>query len=92
MKVSVRGRHVELDNEVRDLAVEKVQHLDRYLDAIDRAEVYFFEDHTGRDDGHVCCEIIVVARGRFVRARARARSRRRRSSSRSTRPSTGSPG
>ncbi len=71
MNVTVHGRHLNLPSEVRALAAEKAEHLARYLDGADRAEVLFLEDHAGRDGGQVCCEIIVRAKGRFVRVRAR---------------------
>jgi ribosomal subunit interface protein len=70
MEISVHARHLEVPVEIRELAAEKVENLGRFLEGTDQAEVLFFADHAGRDDGHVCCEVMIVARGRFVRARA----------------------
>ena len=69
MDIAVRSRHMDIPAELRDAAVEKAGHLERFLDGTQRAEILFSRDHAARDDGYVCCEVVVVARGRLVRAR-----------------------
>jgi len=73
MDVAVRSRHLQIPTELREAAVEKAGHLERFLDGTQRAEILFSQDHAARDDGYVCCEVVVVARGRFVRARGSGR-------------------
>lgn len=72
MNVTVHAKHVEVPQEVRATAEEKAEHLGRYLEGTDRAEVLFVADHVGHDAVRVSCEIVVRARGRFVRVRAKA--------------------
>ena len=73
MDIAVQCRHLDIPAELREAAVEKASHLERFLDGTQRAEVLFSRDHAARDDGYVTCEVVVVARGRFVRARASGR-------------------
>ena len=47
---------------LRETAVEKAQHLERFLEGTQRADIVFSRDHAARDDGYVTCEISVVAR------------------------------
>ncbi len=70
MEIAVRSRQLDIPNELREAAAEKANHLQKFLDGTQRAEIVFFRDHAARDDGYVSCEVLVVARGRFVRARA----------------------
>jgi ribosomal subunit interface protein len=70
MDIAVRGRHLDIPAELREAALEKAAHLERFLEGTQRAEILFSRDHAARDDGYVSCEVVVVARGRFVRARA----------------------
>jgi len=72
MVITVQTRHLDVPAGLRDAAVEKTQHLERFLEGSQRAEVVFSRDHAARDDGYVSCEISVVAHGRVVRARAKA--------------------
>ncbi len=73
MDIAVRCRHLDIPAELHQIALEKASHLERFLDGTQRAEVLFSRDHAARDEGYVCCEVVVVARGRFVRARASGR-------------------
>jgi ribosomal subunit interface protein len=70
MEITVHTRHLDIPVGLRETAVEKAQHLERFLEGTQRAEIVFSRDHAARDDGHVTCEISVVARGRVVRVRA----------------------
>ena len=63
-------RHLDIPDELRELALEKAQHLERFLDGAQKADIIFSKDHAARDEGHVSCEISVVAHGRVVRVRA----------------------
>ena len=70
MEITVHTRHLDIPVGLRETAVEKAQHLERFLEGTQRAEIVFSRDHAARDDGHVTCEISVVARGRVVRVRS----------------------
>jgi ribosomal subunit interface protein len=71
MEITVHTRHLDISDQIREAAVDKAQHLERFLDGAQQAQVVFSRDHAARDDGYVTCEVLVVARGRSVRARAR---------------------
>jgi ribosomal subunit interface protein len=70
MEIDVHGRHVQLTNDVRSLAEEKVEHLGRYLHGVDRAEVLFSGDRKGHLGAPVTCEVTIEGKGRVVRAAA----------------------
>jgi ribosomal subunit interface protein len=70
MEIKVHTRRVDIPDQLRESAVEKARHLERFMDGTQFAEVIFSRDHAARDDGYVTCEILVVARGRSVRVRA----------------------
>ncbi len=70
MEITVHTHHLDVPVGVREAAVEKAQHLERFLEGTQRAEIVFSQDHAARDDGYVTCEISVVARGRVVRVRS----------------------
>jgi ribosomal subunit interface protein len=71
MEITVQTRHLDIGDQLRDSAVEKARHLERFLEGSQRAEILFSKDHAARDDGYVSCEVLVIARGRSVRARAK---------------------
>src|ERR1035437_7681577 len=71
MEITVQTRHLDIGDQHRDSAVEKARHLERFLEGSQRAEILFSKDHAARDDGYVSCEVLVIARGRSVRARAK---------------------
>ena len=70
MEITVHTRHLDIADGLREPAVEKAQHLERFLEGTQRADIVFSRDHAARDDGHVTCEISVVAHGRVVRVRS----------------------
>ncbi|MFZ2058089.1 MAG: ribosome-associated translation inhibitor RaiA [Acidimicrobiales bacterium] len=70
MEITVHTRHLDIPVGLREAAAEKAQHLERFLEGTQRADVIFSRDHAARDDGYVTCEISVEARGRVVRVRA----------------------
>jgi ribosomal subunit interface protein len=72
MEITVHTRHLDIPAALREAAVEKAQHLERFLEGTQKAEIVFSRDHAARDDGHVTCEISVVAHGRVVRVRSSA--------------------
>ena len=72
--ITISHRNVEVPQPLREAVDEKVGHLDRYLDAIERAEVRFVEQPHRRVAEREVCEVTLVGRGsgNVVRARAMA--------------------
>lgn len=68
MEIAVHGRHVELPSSVRDHAVAKVDHLEKYLHGLDRAEVLFSDGKKGHLADPVSCEVTLEGHGVVVRA------------------------
>ncbi|MGH9069083.1 MAG: ribosome hibernation-promoting factor, HPF/YfiA family [Acidimicrobiales bacterium] len=72
MDISIRTGDVELPGEVLAMAKEKIGHLDRFLDGMDRAEIRFSCERNPRISEREVCEVTVFGHGRVVRARAAA--------------------
>ncbi len=68
MEIAVHGRHVVLGDAVRDHAVTKVEHLGKYLQGMERAEVLFTDGKVGHSTEPVSCELMMVGHGHVVRA------------------------
>ncbi|HEV2361984.1 MAG TPA: ribosome-associated translation inhibitor RaiA [Acidimicrobiales bacterium] len=73
MEIAVHGRHVEVPAELRRTASDKIGHLGKYLEGMERAEVRFFEERNPRIAEPVGCEVIVMGHGHVVRASANGR-------------------
>ncbi len=65
------GRRIVSD-QVRALTEEKIRRLGHLCPGLDRAEVHFSEEHNPRIADKECCEVIIFAPGRSLRARAAA--------------------
>ncbi|MGH9063151.1 MAG: ribosome hibernation-promoting factor, HPF/YfiA family [Acidimicrobiales bacterium] len=72
MDIAIRTRNVDVPEDVRSAVVEKVGHLERFLDGMERAEVRFSEERNPRIAEKEVCEVTVVGHGHVVRARASA--------------------
>jgi putative sigma-54 modulation protein len=70
MEIAVHGRHFAVPSELKQSAEEKIGHLGRYLEGMERAEVRFFEERNPRIAEPVGCEVTVAGHGHVVRARA----------------------
>lgn len=70
MEITISHRNVVVPRPVRQAVDEKVGHLDRYLDLIERAEVRFVEQPHKRQAEREVCEVTLVGHGVVVRARA----------------------
>ena len=51
MEITVHTRHLDIPDQLRESAVEKAQHLERFMEGTQLAEVIFSRDHAARDDG-----------------------------------------
>lgn len=72
MEITISHRNVVVPRPLRQAVDEKVGHLDRYLDHIERAEVRFVERPHKRVSEREVCEVTLVGKGTVVRARAMA--------------------
>ena len=68
--VSIRARHVEVDQSLRDLTREKISKLSRFLTGMDHAEVCFSEERNPRIATNEVCEVTLTGHGHFVRAKS----------------------
>ncbi len=72
MDISISHRNVTVPRDLREAVDEKVGHLNRYLDHLERAEVRFVEQPHKRIDQREICEVTLVGGGTVVRARSMA--------------------
>jgi putative sigma-54 modulation protein len=70
MDVTVRGRNIEVSDQLRATAQEKVARLGRMLQGMDHAEVHFYEERNPRISEKEVCEVVLAGHGHFVRAKA----------------------
>jgi putative sigma-54 modulation protein len=72
MEIAVHGRHVTVPASLKAMADEKIGHLGKYLEGMERAEVRFMEERNPRITEPVACEVTVTGHGHVVRAKATA--------------------
>jgi putative sigma-54 modulation protein len=70
MDVTVRGHNIEVSDQLRAIAQEKVARLGRMLQGMDHAEVHFYEERNPRISEKEVCEVVLAGHGHFVRAKA----------------------
>ncbi len=72
MQVTVSSRHAEVSEALREVAVEKVGRLERFLDGMSRAEVHFDHQRNPRIAEKEICEVTLEGRGHVVRCKVAA--------------------
>jgi ribosome hibernation promoting factor len=70
--ITVSSRHVEVSEVLRDAVTEKIGHLERYLEGMDRAEVHFAAERNPRIEQRETCEVTITGHGHVVRAKVAA--------------------
>ena len=70
MDVTVRGRNIEVSEQLRAAAEEKVARVARLLQGMDQAEVHFMEEKNPRISEKEVCELVLAGHGHMVRAKA----------------------
>jgi putative sigma-54 modulation protein len=70
MEFTIRGRHMEVPENLRSAAQEKVGRLARHLDGWDEAEVHFLEERNPRISEKEVCEVTLRGHGQILRAKA----------------------
>lgn len=72
MDIAIRARHVDVPEDLRAAVEEKLGHLARFLDGVDRAEVCFTEERNPRISEREICEVTLLGHKYVVRAKAAA--------------------
>ncbi len=72
MEVTVSGRHTTVSEPLRQMTVEKIGRLDRFLKGMDRADVHFWEEKNPRIGDKEFCEVTMGGHGHHVRCKVSA--------------------
>lgn len=72
MQVTVKGKNLDVPAHVRDEAVAKLSKVRNIFDRFIDMEIVFSEDRNPRIEDKVHCEVILHAKGRYLRATAAA--------------------
>lgn len=72
MDITVSARHTEVSEPLRQLAIEKISRLSRFLEDMDRAEVHFSEHRSNRNPNKEVCEVTLHGHGHHVRCKVAA--------------------
>ena len=73
MEITVSARHTEVSEPLRQVTVEKIGRLSRFLEGMDRAEVHFSEHRSNRNPNKGVCEVTLHGHGHHVRCKVVAR-------------------
>lgn len=72
MQITVTGTNLDLSDQVKDEAVEKLSKVQRLFDRFIDMEVAFSEESNPRIPDKVHCEVVLHAKGKYLRASAAA--------------------
>lgn len=72
MEITVSSRNMELTEELKETAVDKVGRLERFLSGMERAEIHFLEERNPRIADKDVCEVTMEGHGHHVRAKVAA--------------------
>jgi len=72
LDVMIRCRNVEVPEDLKSVAQEKVKRLSKYLNGWDAGEVLFSEERNPRISAKEVCEVTLHGHGHVVRAKAAA--------------------
>jgi putative sigma-54 modulation protein len=72
MQITVMGRNLDLSDEVKDEAIEKLSKVRKLFDRFIDMEVVFSEEHNPRIEDRIHCEVVLHAKGKYLRASAAA--------------------
>ena len=72
MQITMRARHVEVSESLRELMEEKLTRVARFFDGTDRIEVAFCEERNPRIAEKDICDVALYGRHGVVRAHASA--------------------
>lgn len=72
MQVTVKGKNLDVPAHVRDEAIAKLSKVRNIFDRFIDMEIVFSEESNPRIEDKVHCEVILHAKGRYLRATAAA--------------------
>jgi len=72
VEITVSARHTDVSEPLRQLAIEKISRLSRFLEDMDRAEVHFSEHRSSRNPNKEVCEVTLHGHGHHVRCKVAA--------------------
>lgn len=72
MEVTVSSRHVEVSDSLREMTIQKIGRLERFLSGLDHAEVHFMEEKNPRIADKEICEVTIEGHGHYVRVKVAA--------------------
>ena len=72
MQITVMGKNLDVPDDVKDEAVAKLSRVRKLFDRFIDMEVVFSEEHNPRIEDKIHCEVVLHAKGTYLRARAAA--------------------
>ena len=72
MQITVTGKNLDLSDEIKDEAVGKLSRVRKLFDRFIDMEVVFSEEHNPRIVDKIHCEVVLHAKGKYLRASAAA--------------------
>ncbi len=72
MQVTVKGKNLDVPSHIRDEAVAKLSKVRKLFDRFIDMEIVFSEDKNPRIEDKIHCEVILHAKGKYLRATAAA--------------------
>lgn len=72
MQITVKGKNFDLPSDIRDEAVAKFSRVLKLFDRFIDMEIVFSEESNPRITDKVSCEVVLHAKGKYLRASASA--------------------
>jgi putative sigma-54 modulation protein len=72
MQITVMGKNLDVPEDVKDEAVAKLSRVRKLFDRFIDMEVVFSEEHNPRIEDKIHCEVVLHAKGKYLRASAAA--------------------
>jgi putative sigma-54 modulation protein len=70
VRITVKGKNLDVPDHVRDEAIAKLSRVRRLFDRFIDMEVVFSEETNPRIDEPIRCEVVLHAKGKYLRASA----------------------
>jgi putative sigma-54 modulation protein len=70
VRITVKGKNLEVPAEIRDEAIAKLSRVRRLFDRFIDMEVVFSEENNPRIEDRIHCEVVLHAKGKYLRASA----------------------
>jgi len=72
VRITVKGKNLDVPDHVRDEAIAKLSRVRRLFDRFIDMEVTFSEENNPRIEDRINCEVVLHAKGKYLRATASA--------------------